>query len=624
MAKIKRLSKDVISQIAAGEVVERPMAAIKEMVENSIDAGAKAVSVEIKGGGIDSIRVSDNGSGIAEEDLVLVFERHATSKLSTAEELTHINTLGFRGEALSSIAAVGKVTLSTRQEKMELGVEVKNHGGEILGINPKAMAFGTTILVEDLFFNAPVRRKFLKRPQSEAALVSDLMRQMILSHPEIAFSFKSDGKLIYRSSGDGKIQSAFLSVYGLAALRETKEVKFTGQGIIVEGLVGVGQLSRGNRSHENFFINNRAINSGILSQAVEEASRQRVMIGRYPTCALYLQMPFHQVDVNVHPNKWEVRFANEKAVLETVRQAVEEALNEGAAEQVPPSFFPPEEVKKAEAPVRVMPPVEAKPALEVEKPKPILVETPAPKPQIPIEKLQTTLFVSDPAKSSAPVMDKAVLPTLDTIKKEAGQKASAIEITPALAEKPIKFLGVAFQTYILFESGENLILCDQHALHERILYDKLMAAHEQGAAAQMLLIPRAVDLSLKEYDLFLENQALLSSFGFDAEDFGNRSVRLHSVPIILGEPEAESAFKDALDELETSGSLSHEKKESKIIQSACKHAIKGGEKRSMDDVRALVLKMLNDNIIPTCPHGRPLMLKITRRELEKRFGRLGS
>ncbi|MGI6700603.1 MAG: DNA mismatch repair endonuclease MutL [Christensenellales bacterium] len=615
MAKIKRLSKDVIGQIAAGEVVERPMAAIKEMVENAIDAEAKAISVEIKGGGIDSIRVSDNGSGIAEEDLALVFERHATSKLSTAQQLSHINTLGFRGEALSSIAAVGRVTLSTRQEHMELGVEVKNEGGEILGIRPKAMAKGTTILVEDLFFNAPVRRKFLKRPQSEAALVSDLMRQMILSHPEIAFSFKSDGKLIYRSSGDGKVQSAFLSVYGLAALRETKEVSFTQQGIIVEGLVGVGELSRGNRSHESFFINNRAINSAILSQAVEEGSRQRVMIGRYPTCCLYLQMPFHQVDVNVHPNKWEVRFANEKAVLDTVREAVERALNEGAAEIVPPSFFPPEEVKevkKAQAPVQIM---------EGEAPK--AVEA-SPKAELPIEKLQTTLFVSSPAKPPLATAEKPALPTMEEIRELAGQKTPAIEITPALAEKPIKFLGVAFHTYILFESGDLLILCDQHALHERILYDKLMEAHSHGTAAQMLLVPRAVDLSLREYDLFLENQALLSSFGFDAEDFGNRSVRLHSVPIILGEPEAESAFKDALDELQASGSLSQDKKESRLIQSACKHAIKGGERRSMDDVRALVNKMLNDNIVPTCPHGRPLMLKISKRELEKRFGRLGS
>ncbi|MDO5022268.1 MAG: DNA mismatch repair endonuclease MutL, partial [Eubacteriales bacterium] len=339
MGKIHRLSQEVIGKIAAGEVVERPQAVVKELVENSLDAGATGITVEITRGGLDKIKVVDNGAGIAEEDLVLAFEKNATSKLFKSDELFSVQTLGFRGEALHSIAAVSRVTLLTRQKNAASGIKLLNTGGEIQDIQPASCAEGTSITVSDLFFNAPVRRDFLKKPSQEAGLVSDLMRMLILSHPEVSFRFKSDNNTVYLSAGDGKLESAFLAVYGLQTLKATKKVNRTENGIIVEGLVGVGEASRGNRNHENFFINGRAFKSMLVSKALEEAVRQRVMIGRFPMAVLYITMPFNKVDVNVHPNKWEVRFSDEKKLHNAIFYAVEEALSEGIAKSTPAPFF---------------------------------------------------------------------------------------------------------------------------------------------------------------------------------------------------------------------------------------------------------------------------------------------
>jgi len=341
MDKIIKLSPEVIGHIAAGEVVERPAAAVKELVENSMDAGATAVTVEIREGGLDFIRVSDNGSGIPESELRMAFERHATSKLRTQEDLLRIATLGFRGEALSSIAAVSKVTLLSRLRGSESGMQVQNEGGQIKDIRPAPCAEGTAITVRDLFFNAPVRRRFMKKPAQETQLVADLMERLILSHPEVSFRLTADGKTVYFSPGDGRQETAVMSVWGLNTLKQMIPVDGTEQGLILSGYLGVGELSRGNRSQQQFFINGRAMKSALLSQAVEEGCRQRVMIGRFPLCVLHLRLPFESVDVNVHPNKWEVRFSDERGVAQAVTNLVRDALSAGAAEVTPPSFFPP-------------------------------------------------------------------------------------------------------------------------------------------------------------------------------------------------------------------------------------------------------------------------------------------
>ena len=315
---IRQLPGDVIGQIAAGEVVERPAAAIKELVENSMDAGATAVTVEIRDGGISYFRVVDNGSGIQPSDIRLAFARHATSKILRAEDLIGVKTLGFRGEALASIAAVSRVVCTTRVRGAEYGVSVQNDGGVMGDVREAACPEGTSFVVRDLFFNAPVRRKFLKKPSTETGYVSDLMMRFILSHPQISFRYIADGKTVYFSAGDNKLDSAVMSIYGLSTLEKLRPVRGGMSGLLLDGYIGVGELSRGNRAHQSFILNGRLIKSNLITAAMEEACRQRVMVGRFPMCVLHLTLPFEQTDVNVHPNKWEVRFQNEPAIREAV------------------------------------------------------------------------------------------------------------------------------------------------------------------------------------------------------------------------------------------------------------------------------------------------------------------
>lgn len=610
MDKIIKLSPEVIGHIAAGEVVERPAAAVKELVENSMDAGATAVTVEIREGGLDFIRVSDNGSGIPESELRMAFERHATSKLRTQEDLLRIATLGFRGEALSSIAAVSKVTLLSRLRGSESGMQVQNEGGQIKDIRPAPCAEGTAITVRELFFNAPVRRRFMKKPAQETQLVADLMERLILSHPEVSFRLTADGKTVYFSPGDGRQETAVMSVWGLNTLKQMIPVDGTEQGLILKGYLGVGELSRGNRSQQQFFINGRAMKSALLSQAVEEGCRQRVMIGRFPLCVLHLRLPFESVDVNVHPNKWEVRFSDERGVAQAVTNLVRDALSAGAAEVTPPSFFPPAPTPPG-APlsqvVRREPqaaaPSEAAPVSDAPR-----AETPAFPPS-----LRSPLWESPvPAAPDVPEAKEAPAP----------EQLSAEAQLPELQQSPVRLIGAAFNTYILFESGDTVCLCDQHAMHERLMFDRLMKAYDSGAIAQTLLIPRVIALSYREYGTFLEYQALLAAAGFEAEDFGDQSVRLHSLPLLLGQPQAESSFKEALEELMATGSLSDDKRVEKIITASCKHAVKGGDRLSNDELIGLVRGVLEGNVRPTCPHGRPLMMQLTRTELEKRFQRI--
>ncbi|HHU02880.1 MAG TPA: DNA mismatch repair endonuclease MutL [Christensenellaceae bacterium] len=600
MKSIRKLPQDVIGRIAAGEVVERPEAVVKELVENSCDAGATSITVEIKSGGLDYIRVIDNGSGIAEEDAVMAFEKNATSKLSKAEQLFSLNTLGFRGEALHSIAAVSRVTLLSRTEEAQSGIRVINTGGNIDSIEECACAKGTSITVEDLFFNVPVRRGFMKKPATEAGYVADLMRLMILANPSISFRFKLDGKTVYFSSGDGKLDSAFIAVYGIQTYKLMKKISYNESGILIDGLIGVGELSRGNRSHQSFFVNSRAIRSDTISSAMEDAARQRVMIGRFPICCISITTPLNFVDVNVHPNKWEVRFSDEKKLKDAVYFAVEDALKEGMASAEPAPMFLDRE--------RAMPKAQVKEVYAEPK------QNHMPSKSSTI-KQNTYMSVQDPAWNM--VIEKApVAPVKQEPITEIKQET--------LIEKKEEIIihGSAFNTYIIFEAGDTLYICDQHAMHERILFERLTKQYDTGAISQMLLSPIAIRLTIKQYSVFLEHQALLASIGYDAEDFGEQTIRLHSVPVILGEPEAERGFRDAIDMLETSGNILDDKAFESLLYRACRYAVKGGDELSKDEMRAMLEEMINRDLMPTCPHGRPIILKISRKELEKRFGRI--
>ncbi len=614
--RILRLTPEVIGQIAAGEVVERPSAAVKELVENSMDAGAGSVTVEIRDGGLTYIRVSDNGSGIAGEDLRMAFERHATSKIRDAADLHSLGTLGFRGEALASIAAVSRVTLLTRRRGSGSGVTAVNEGGLLARIEEAACAEGTSVTVRDLFYNAPVRRGFMKKPAAEAAQVTDLVTRLILSHPEVSFRLVSEGKTVLFSPGDGRLESAVMSVYGVAALRSFVPAEGNRSGALIWGYVGVGDAARGNRAHQLFFLNGRAIRSDLLSQALEEACRQRVTASRFPLCVLHLQLPFSSVDVNVHPNKWEVRFADEKAVSGALREVVSAALSGGGAQALPPPLLPeaPEPARQTPAQVsrREVIPFEAPPAGTPEEAPPAAAAEP-----------RDAMRLMDPAREET--KESPGRPEPPGGQKEKQAEAPGLEtpaLAPRLAGTQVRLIGSAFNTYILFESGGALILCDQHALHERLIYDRMVRALDGGVLSQMLLSPLIVPLSAREYGSFLQYRALLQEAGFDAEDFGGRSLRLLSVPMQLGEPFAEGCLKEALDELEATGSLSDRRRLERILQTACKHAVKGGERLPEETLLALVRDMLEGNVTPTCPHGRPLMLSLTRAELDRRFRRV--
>lgn len=624
--KIRQLSPEIIGQIAAGEVVERPAAAIKELVENSIDAGATAVTVEIRDGGISFFRVADNGCGIHPEDIKLAFARHATSKIQSAEDLYGVQSLGFRGEALASIAAVSKVTCMTRTKREENGISVRNEGGVIQEIKDAACPEGTTFTIKELFFNAPVRLKFLKKPSTETAAVSELMARMILSHPFVSFRFLVDGKSVYFSPGDGKLKSAVMSIYGVETLKHLVEIHGNMNGVILEGFVGVGDQARGNRNHELFFLNGRTIKSAQLSSAVEEACRQRVTIGRFPICILHLTMPFEQTDVNVHPNKWEVRFQNEKAVQEAVETILREAFEKQDEAPVIPAMYlrPEKEQPKVEPVITVSIPekkVEEAITQEVPPSKPLFFP-PKPSP------LPTAMHESAVAAYCPPPVitkEKPPEPFIAVVPPESPKETEQLEskaVREQFQQKKARFIGVVFNTYILLEYDDLMILCDQHAVHERLLYEKYMRETDTAPASQTLLFPLALHLSKAEYAAYEENVEMLRLAGFDLSPFGDDTVQIRGLPMILGQAQAESCLLEALDELTTSGTLTNVDRTSRIIQMACKHAVKGGERLPESSVLQLIQDIMEEKVPPTCPHGRPLMVQISHMELDKRFRRI--
>jgi len=646
LTHIRQLPPEVIGQIAAGEVVERPAAAIKELVENSMDAGATAITVDIREGGLTSFRVADNGSGIAPSDIRLAFARHATSKIRTAEDLIGVRSLGFRGEALASIAAVSKVTCQTRARGQDMGLLVRNEGGDILDIRESACPEGTTFTVKELFYNAPVRRKFLKKPAAETAAVSELMARLILSHPTVSFRFMADGKLTYFSPGDGKLDSAVMSVYGTDTLKLLTKIEGNMNGVALTGFVGVGDAARGNRSHEHFFLHGRAMRSTLLSSALENACRQRITIGRFPLCVLHLTMPFESADVNVHPNKWEVRFQDERGVRQAVETIVFEALEKtNEAPPIPPMFLPPESgaPRPAPAPIQASDPVPPPPeaarsalardsrlsaftedgALPSFAPAPPREDRPAPaiptahRPPAALRDSGDALLPPRPAVHAAPLQQPDFLPP-----DVSADQVEAPLVKKEFAQTPIRIIGVAFNTYILMEYGDLLILSDQHAVHERLLYEKFMRETASAPASQALLIPQIVSLSRAEYACFEENQDVLRRAGFDLAPFGDDTVQLRGVPIVLGQPQAEKCLLDALDELIANPSSTPADRTSRVIQMSCKHAVKGGERLPEESVMQLIRDVIEQKVTPTCPHGRPLMVQLTRTELEKRFRRI--
>ena len=702
MAVIHVLDKHTAELIAAGEVVERPASVVKELLENSIDAGATQVTVSIESGGVKLIEISDNGTGIEAEYISTAFIRHATSKIETPDDLTNIHTLGFRGEALASIASVARVELTTRTEVDEFATVYRIEGGEEVSREPGARAVGTTIRVKDLFYNTPARMKFLKKDSSEGTFVSDTVTHVALSHPEVSVKFIREGKLQYVTPGDGQLRGAAYAVLGREFSRDLIELKNQEGVYRITGLITPPKSCRASRSMQHFYINGRYVRNRTMMAGMEMAFKGTMMQGKFPGGILLLEMPADLVDVNVHPAKIEARFARENDVFDVVYHAVKLALAQPGTGERLFTFEADKEEEKAEnskkdtdiikndvknnnftglsAIIRGQADPGVLPQQHWEPAKPAAMQMPT-APSVPrwkgsaqnedmldpfvtlhSPKLETTK-APEPFRAAASETQLDVEPEFGETKlhspqdhmaawnpaqeapKEEPESAPCAETEPdapeaaeqetVLAEpeqmnfdptadqpEPLRYVGEVFRTYILAERGDELCLIDKHAAHERQLYEKL-AANYGNVPSQMLLEPAAIDLAAEEKQALLDNIPLLENAGLEIADFGGNTVVLRAVPADVEPQNAESLLVEIANKLLKGGHDALNEHTEWVLHSiSCRAAIKAGDKSSPQELLALAEKILSGEVPPFCPHGRPCVLKLTRKELEKQFGRI--
>lgn len=703
MGVINVLDKHIAELIAAGEVVERPSSVIKELVENSIDAGAKNITVEIKNGGTTFMRVADDGCGIYRDDIKKAFLRHATSKVKTANDLDMISTLGFRGEALASISAVSRLQVITKNENEEIGSCYEIEGGDEISLEEAGCPTGTTFVIRDLFYNIPARSKFLKKDVAEGNAVSALMDKIVLSHPEVAFTFIRDGKQVLRTFGDGKLLSAIYSVFGKDFAKGLIPVDYTLDFVTVKGYISKPINSRPNRNMQNFFINGRFVKTRTGMAALEEAYKGSIMVGKFPSAVLQLTVPYEIIDVNVHPAKIEVRFINERPVFDAIYHAVKSALQQGderkqihfkentafnEIKKVNPfnnaqAVFAKAENTPAEKPIKPIERIE--PVLKNSEPKPynpfdeLDLKDEKTKP-VSIDKLKMSdssnpfdIYSKQAIKRNSELENKKAefskqklekaeqlilkatqqeesLPnqeiTVDDLTAESMEtpietEVSKEEVKPlkeisenktdnndALTELPkeqtkLRFLGEAFNTYIIVEKNDNeVLIIDKHAAHERIIYEKLKA--DSGSAnVQYLLTPITVTLDKIDYDAAVSNLDMFAKCSFDVEDFGNGTLLVRSAPQYL----AATEIADCITEM--SGYIASGKKDIYTEKMdwfyhnvSCRSAIKAGNKSTVQELMDIAWTLEKNPQIKYCPHGRPICIVMTKYEIEKQFGRL--
>ena len=703
MGVINVLDKHIAELIAAGEVVERPSSVIKELVENSIDAGAKNITVEIKNGGTTFMRVADDGCGIYRDDIKKAFLRHATSKVKTANDLDMISTLGFRGEALASISAVSRLQVITKNENEEIGSCYEIEGGDEISLEEAGCPTGTTFVIRDLFYNIPARSKFLKKDVAEGNAVSALMDKIVLSHPEVAFTFIRDGKQVLRTFGDGKLLSAIYSVFGKDFAKGLIPVDYTLDSVSVKGYISKPINARPNRNMQNFFINGRFVKTRTGMAALEEAYKGSIMVGKFPSAVLQLTVPYEIIDVNVHPAKIEVRFINERPVFDAIYHAVKTALQQGderkqvhfkentafnEIKKVNPfnnaqAVFAKAENTPAEKPIKPIERIE--PVLKNSEPKPynpfdeLDLKDEKPKP-VSIDNLKMSdssnpfdIYSKQAIKRNSELENKKAefskqklekaeqlilkatqqeenLPkqeiTVDDLTAESTEtpietEVSKEEVKPlkeisenktdnndALTELPkeqtkLRFLGEAFNTYIIVEKNDNeVLIIDKHAAHERIIYEKLKA--DSGSAnVQYLLTPITVTLDKIDYDAAVSNLDMFAKCSFDVEDFGNGTLLVRSAPQYL----AATEIADCITEM--SGYIASGKKDIYTEKMdwfyhnvSCRSAIKAGNKSTVQELMDIAWTLEKNPQIKYCPHGRPICIVMTKYEIEKQFGRL--
>lgn len=632
MSKIQVLPQAIADKIAAGEVAERPSAVVKELVENSIDAGADRITVEIKNGGVKYIRVEDNGKGIPGDELEFAFLRHATSKLREIEDLYTLRTMGFRGEALASICAVSDVEVITKTEEAEEGTYMTLKHGVPSDKECIACNKGTTMIVENLFANIPARMKFLKKDSTESGYVSDVLERIALSNPEIAFRLISDGKEQFSTMGDGQLKNTILNIYGIECAKGILEVNHTEHGVSVTGVVGKPELARGNRARQTLIVNGRYIKNHVVSKVVEEAFKNTMMVGRFPFFVLNIDLSPELVDVNVHPAKTEIKFANEKEIYEIVHRAVKNALY-SRENTVPKAEKEPERKeeyvfdRKEPTNQRFSFNLNTKPAsggfTPVEQPQ-------KPNPGLVREFLQNTIPVRAEEKTvdSQYVLHDSLFDAED--KKEApvseSEKTESEQMFDSNVLEEIKIAGQVFDTYVIIEHGDEMFMIDQHAAHERKRFEKLKEDYKNRAiCGQLLLAPIVLDVDSVEIQVVRDHAETFKNMGFAIDEFGARSVIIRETPLIADDDEIKDTVLEIISILRDgrpSSLLDFEERALDMI--ACKYAIKAHKKLSMIEMEAVVKDVyeLETQGITTCPHGRPIKISFTKKSIEKLFGRI--
>ena len=665
MQHIQVLDQVTIDKIAAGEVIERPASIVKELVENAIDAGATHVTIEIEEGGISLIRITDDGSGIMKEDIRNAFLRHSTSKIRNVEDLLHITSLGFRGEALSSIAAVTKVEVITKTKEAILGTRYVIEGGQELSLDEAGASDGTTFIIRQLFYNVPARRKFLKTAMTEAGHVQDLLIRLALSHPEVAFRFLNNNQEKLRTSGSGKLKDVIYNIYGRDVASNLLELDYRQGGIYITGYLGKPLITRGNRNFETFFVNGRYVKSTMISRAVEDAYKDFMMQHKFPFVVLHFQVDTETVDVNVHPTKMELRFQNQQEVYKTVFEAIHRQLLE--PELIPqvevpePLTSPVQEKKKTPSPDlklvrRVMPSDSREAAVSIATtPIDSAAQTvPEPVKEEPhnedyfIRKMRERVMSYHNRNSSAEVKDQKKIFRPEEQKKRiqtSVREATTYKIneTPVVQKKPeqlnlfeekllkrevraeYRLIGQVFDTYWLVQFQDNLYIIDQHAAHERVLYERtLKEMKNREFTSQYLSPPIILTLSMQEAELLKTHKERFERIGFEIEPFGGEEYAIRAVPANLFSIAKKELFMEMLDNLADglSTNMTPDIIDEKVASMSCKAAVKGNNRLSAQEVDALIGELLELENPYHCPHGRPTIIAMSKKELEKKFKRI--
>ena len=680
VGKIAVLDQQTIDKIAAGEVVERPASVVKELVENAIDAGATQITVEIKEGGIGYIRITDNGSGMEKDDIPVAFLRHSTSKIRSADDLLGVSSLGFRGEALSSISAVAMVELITKTKENDLGSRCCIEGGVQKSLEEIGAPDGTTFIIRNLFYNTPARKKFLKSEMSEASAIHELMTHLAMSHPEVGFKVLIGGQMRIQTSGNGNLKDVIYHLYGRDVAMRLIEVDREEGPLHVRGFLGKPEISRGNRNYENYFVNGRYVKSKIIAKGIEDGYKTFMMQHRYPFVCLDIHMDGKMLDVNVHPTKMELRFSNQNLVYDLLERMTKDALSgrelipevtldepkkqvvmpEKALQQVPPvqTLREPESTYQVQNPAAV-------PTASVERTIPSYQK---PEQKVPLEKMWTT---PEPQKETVKPQDKnleyfmeqmrkrveerykapeAPVPTeqretTETAQSTVPEQSATVPETPVEEKPPQKpeqldlfdgkllskeaavhhvIIGQLFDTYWLVQFGEKLYIIDQHAAHEKVLYERLMKdLRNRTFQSQMLSPPIILNLSMQEEELFLKYRSCFTEMGFEIEEFGEKAYAVRAVPANLPGVARREILMELLDSLsDITGSGNSESLMDKVASMSCKAAVKGNHQMSAMEAKALIDELLSLENPYNCPHGRPTIISMSKYELEKKFKRI--